>query len=360
MPHSPISQRLALAALATLLPGAVLAQSSTNSKLVDVTLVSSTANPPSVSNIYYLAALDRTFKKHGLDVHLQQSSGSPSSLAAIVSGKAEFASINLVTLANAAAEGIKAKIVVTGNFDFPGIILSQPEINSVKELEGKKMGASAIGSMDYTIPQAYLMHVGGVDFSKISWVATRQTSVTLQALGAGQIDAAWINVSSAVTVPTIAPKVKVLVSAADISKLAPNPGGTVVVTDKYASEHPDVVQNFVDAVIEGNRAMYQDEALSSNFPSSSIGCRESTPTIRRNFSIRPTGRHGSVNGGLVMRVTRSAVDSWKTDINPDRAKNPYFSKAEELVNTQFAAKTLGQILEVSSPNGALDDADWQH
>ncbi|HWG07352.1 MAG TPA: ABC transporter substrate-binding protein [Beijerinckiaceae bacterium] len=354
MPHSPINRRLALAALASLLPGAVLAQSSANSKLVDVTLVSSTANPPSVSNIYYLAALDRTFQKHGLNVHLQQSSGSPSSLAAIVSGKAEFASINLVTLANAAAEGIKARIIATGNFDFPGIIYAQPGINSVKDLEGKKMGAAAIGSMDYTIPQAYLMHVGGVDFSKISWVATRQTSVTLQALGAGQIDAAWINVSSAVSVPTIAPKIKVLVSAEDISKIAPNPGGTVVVTDKYASEHPDVVQNFVDAVIEGNRAMYQDEGFFDSV------VEHWMPGIytddQKKFLYTAYRPSWGVNGGLVMRVMRSAVESWKTDINPDRAKNPYFSKAEDLVNTQFAAKTLGQIGKF---DGALDDADWQ-
>ena len=50
-----------------------------------VTLVSSTVNPPSISNIYYLAAMDSAFRKRGLDVQLQQSSGSPSSLAAIVS-----------------------------------------------------------------------------------------------------------------------------------------------------------------------------------------------------------------------------------------------------------------------------------
>ena len=117
--------------------------------LTKVTLVSSTVNPPSISNIYYLAAIDGgAFAKHGLDVQLQQSSGSPSSLAAIVSGRAEFASIAVTTLANAAAEGVKAKMVVTGNFDFPGMMLSTQEIKSIKDLEGKRMGATAIGSME--------------------------------------------------------------------------------------------------------------------------------------------------------------------------------------------------------------------
>ena len=174
---------LVAAAMTALLPiGAASAQA----PRTKVTLVSSTVNPPSISNIYYLAALEGgAFTKHGLDVTLQQSSGSPSSLAAIVSGRAEFASIAVTTLANAAAEGVKAKMVVTGNFDFPGMILSTQEIKSIKDLEGKRMGATAIGSMEYTIANAtsYLKKQG-IDLSKIEWVATRQTPNTIQAMSA--------------------------------------------------------------------------------------------------------------------------------------------------------------------------------
>src|SRR5262245_65353544 len=181
MPHTT---RLAVAAaLACLVSSAAGAQ-----QVTKVTLVSSTVNPPSISNIYYLAAMDSAFRRHGLDVQLQQSSGSPSSLAAIVSGRAEFASIAVTTLANAAAEGVKAKMVVTGNFDFPGMILSTQRIQSVKDLEGKRMGASAIGSMEYTIARSY-MKKQGVDLAKIEWVATRQTSNTIQAMSVGQIAA---------------------------------------------------------------------------------------------------------------------------------------------------------------------------
>jgi ABC-type nitrate/sulfonate/bicarbonate transport system substrate-binding protein len=354
MHRSSIGRRITIAALASLLPAAVLAQTASNDKLVDVTLVSSTANPPSVSNIYYLAALDRTFRKHGFNVQLQQSSGSPSSLAAIVSGKAEFASINLTTLANAAAEGVKARIIATGNFDFPGVILSQPEIKSIKDLEGKKMGATAIGSMDYTIPQAYLVNAG-VDFSKITWAATRQASVTIQALSAHQIDAAWINVSEAVKALAVDPKLKVLVEAAAISKVAPNPGGTVVVTDKYASEHPDVIQNFVDAVIEANRALYQDKSFFDSVVEHWLPGIYSAD--QKQFLYTAYQPSWGVNGGLAMNVMRSAIEAWKTSINPGRAKNPYFSKAEDLVDTRFAGVTLGKLGKL---DGTLDEAEWLH
>ena len=158
--------------------------------------------------------MDISFKKHGLDVQLQQSSGSPSSLAAIVSGRAEFASIAVTTLANAAAEGVKAKMVVTGNFDFPGMILSTPDIKSTKDLEGKRMGATAIGSMDYTIATSYLKKQG-VDFPRSNGWRRGRSANTMQALPANQISAAWIVMSAAVTALKIHPQLKILVDAED-------------------------------------------------------------------------------------------------------------------------------------------------
>src|SRR5262245_51810632 len=245
--------RLAAAAAVCLFASTATAQQK-------VTLVSSTVNPPSISNIYYLAAMDSAFRKHGLDVQLQQSSGSPSSLAAIVSGRAEFASIAVTTLANAAAEGVKARMVVTGNFDFPGMILTTARITSPKDLEGKKMGATAIGSMEYTIARSYLKKQG-VDLSKIEWVATRQTSNTIQAMAVGQIDAAWIVMSSAVTALQLHPQLKILVDAETLAKVNPNPGGAVVITDRYAAQNGKTIEAMVAAVIDANRALYNDRAF---------------------------------------------------------------------------------------------------
>jgi ABC-type nitrate/sulfonate/bicarbonate transport system substrate-binding protein len=321
-------------------------------KLAPVTLVSSTVNPPSISNIYYLAALDHSFKKHGLDVHLQQSSGSPSSLAAIVSGKAEFASIAVTTLMNAAAEGVKAKMVVTGNFDFPGMILSTPDIKSPKDLEGKRMGATAIGSMDYTIAMTYLRS-RGVDVSKIQWVATRQSANSVQALAAGQISAAWITTSNAVKALKIHPQLKVLVDAETLSKLMPNPGGAVVVTDRYASQHGDLVQAMVTAVIEGNRELYKDrkffdKVVDKWFPK--IYSPQQKDLLYAAY--RPSW---GVNGGLPLKVMDTAYQHWKTVINPSRANNPNFSKIEQLMDTRYAQKALN---ELGVMKDALDTAEW--
>lgn len=317
-----------------------------------VTLVSSTVNPPSISNIYYLAAMAGAFRKHGLDVQLQQSSGSPSSLAAIVSGRAEFASIAVTTLANAAAEGVKARMVVTGNFDFPGMILSTARINSVKDLEGKRMGATAIGSMEYTIARSYLKKQG-VDLAKIDWVATRQTSNTIQAMAAGQIDAAWIVMSSAVTAIQLHPNLKILVDAGTLAKINPNPGGAVVVTDRYAAQNGPTIEAMVGAVIDANRSLYNDRGFFDTvvdkwFPN--IYNPEQKKLLYDAY--RPSW---GVNGGLPLPVMRAAFENWKTDVNPDRAKNPNFATVEELMDTRYAAKALAQLGVMKD---VLDTADW--
>jgi hypothetical protein len=62
-----------------------------------------------------------------------------------------------------------------------------------------------------------------------------------------------------------------------------------------------------------------------------------------------------VNGGMPLDVMRSALDNWKTDVNPDRANNPHFSKVEELMDTRFAAKVLGEIGVMPD---VLDTAEW--
>ena len=258
----------------------------------------------------------------------------------------------MTTLANAVAEGVKAKMVVTGNFDFPGMILSQPTIKSIKDLEGKRMGATAVGSMEYAIAQAYLVKEG-VDFSKISWVATRQTSNTVQALAAGQIDAAWMNTPAALPAMKMAPQLKILVDARTIAAASPNPGGAVVVTDRYAQQNPDTVQAFVDAVIEANRALYTDRpffdrVLDKWFP----GIYSAD---QRDILYDAHRASWGVNGGLPLGVMESALDNWKKNINPDKAKNPFFSKAEDLMDLRFARKSLARLGKFE---GALDAAEW--
>jgi ABC-type nitrate/sulfonate/bicarbonate transport system substrate-binding protein len=269
-----------------------------------------------------------------------------------MSGKAEFASVNLNTLANAAAEGVKAKIVAAGNFDFPGLILSRPEITAPKMLEGKKMAASALGSIEYTVARAWMAN-SGVDFNKVDWVSTRQTTATIQVLTNGQVAAAWLNMASAVSALAMAPNLHILANAETLAKTAPTTGGIIVVTDRFAQQNPALIQSFVEAIIEGNRMLYKDKAF---FDTTVEKWMPGVYTAEQKQLLYDAYRPSwGVNGGLNLKVMGEVLAGWKSDVNPDRANNPNFSKIEDLVDTRFARAALGKL---GVYDGALDDAAW--
>jgi ABC-type nitrate/sulfonate/bicarbonate transport system substrate-binding protein len=318
-----------------------------------VTLVGSTVNPPSVTNIYYLAATTGGFfKKYGIDLEMQQSTGSPTSLAAVVSGKAQFASINMITLANAAAEGIAAKVVVTGNFDTPGILLGRPTLGSIKDLEGHIMGASAIGSSEYNVPRGYLIK-HGVDVDKIQWASTGSEHNTVEAVLVGRVDAAWLHAAESLTVFQRMPDVKVLVDTAAFSKEVPSTGGIVVVTDAYAKTNPNVVAAFTKAVIEGNRKLYQERSFFDQVVEQWLpGVYSASQKDILYGALRPSW---GVNGGLMTSVLGDTLDTWKTAVNPKKAVNPYFSQITDLMDTTFVKSALDNL---GVFDGALDTAPW--
>jgi hypothetical protein len=108
-------------------------------------------------------------------------------------------------------------------------------------------------------------------------------------------------------------------------------------------------------VIEANRDLYKDKSVFDAVVEHWLP-GVYTPQ-QKQFLYTAYQPSWGVNGGLAMNVMRAAMQSWRTDVNPDRAKNPYFSKVEDLIDTHFAAATLGKLGKL---DGTLDDAEWLH
>ena len=325
---------------------------SSGSKLVSVTLLSSAFDPPAVQSFWYIGALDGIFQAHGLDVHPQQSPGSPASIAAVVSGKAQFASVNLNTFASAAAQGLPAKGVMIGNFDTPGAVLSNADIHNVSDLATGTIATASLGSQEYTIVSSYL-RIKGIDTSKVQWVATSGSANSLQALIAHRVDAAWFDMTTVLKALDMDPKLKILISPEELSQNTPIGTGLVVVTNAYAAAHPDVVENFVAASIESCRKLVQDKSYFMAIANKWLpGIYRQDQLDQLYEAYRPA--YG-VNGGILLSVLADSLEQWKRTINPTAAHNPYFSSIDQIVDTKFIANSLKKL---GVAPDSRDDAAW--
>src|SRR5436853_526708 len=140
---------------------------------------------------YEVARTAGHFKKHGLDVELVYTRGGNAAMQALVGGAVDYAATALDVAIQAYAN-VGAKIrrfAVTGRLPLFAVVTapqSADKVRSIKDLEGKTVGVSALGNADHALT-LYLLKQAGADRSKVEF-ATMGVNL-LEALRQGQIDA---------------------------------------------------------------------------------------------------------------------------------------------------------------------------
>lgn len=140
---------------------------------------------------YEVARTAGHFKKHGLDVELVYTRGGNAAMQALVGGAVDYAATALDVAIQAYAN-VGAQIrrfAVTGRLPLFAVVTAPgtaDKIRSMKDLEGKTVGVSALGNADHALT-LYLLKQAGGDASKVQF-ATMGVNL-LEALRQGQIDA---------------------------------------------------------------------------------------------------------------------------------------------------------------------------
>jgi NitT/TauT family transport system substrate-binding protein len=142
------------------------------------------------------------FDKVGLNVDLVDLKGGSDALKAVLGGSADVVSGYFDHCVNLAAK--KQELVSFVVYDrFPGLVLvvspsHNGEINSIKDLAGKKVGVSAPGSStDFFLK--YLLKKNGLDPASAAVIGVGLGATAVAAMEQGQIDAA-VMLDPAVTV----------------------------------------------------------------------------------------------------------------------------------------------------------------
>src|SRR5918912_1691282 len=119
---------------------------------------------------YEVARSSGHFKNHGLDVELVYTRGGSAAMQALVGGAVDYAATALDVAIQAYAN-VGAQIrrfAVTGRLPLFAVVTAPgtaDRIKSIKDLEGKTVGVSALGNADHALT-LYLLQQAGGDASK--------------------------------------------------------------------------------------------------------------------------------------------------------------------------------------------------
>lgn len=140
---------------------------------------------------YEVARSAGHFKNHGLDVQLVYTRGGNAAIQALVGGAVDYAAsaldVAIQAYANVGAD--IRRFAVTGRLPLFAVVTAPntaSQIQSIKDLEGRTVGVSALGNADHALT-LYLLKQAGADAQKVQF-ATMGVNL-LEALRQGQIEA---------------------------------------------------------------------------------------------------------------------------------------------------------------------------
>ena len=139
---------------------------------------------------YEVARSAGHFKNHGLDVQLVYTRGGNAAIQALVGSAVDYAatSLDVAIQAYANAGASIRRFAVTGRLPLFAVVTAPKtasQIQSIKDLEGRTVGVTALGTADHALT-LYLLKQAGADAKKVQF-ATMGVNL-LEALRQNQID----------------------------------------------------------------------------------------------------------------------------------------------------------------------------
>lgn len=195
------------------------------------------------------------FLKHGLDVDLNLIDGGSKSMAALLGGSVDIAQLGGTETMSAAAGGGDVVCVALFVPVSPWTLLGPASYTSPNDLKGKTVGvASRGGSAEVATVQALAKL--GLKASDVTIQAAGSTANLTAALLAGQFYAGPGHPPD--TAKLFAAGFKVIVDLAK-ERIPATDNGTIV-TSKYLAGHRDVVQRYIDSLVEAVATMKKNKA----------------------------------------------------------------------------------------------------
>ncbi|HEV8719843.1 MAG TPA: ABC transporter substrate-binding protein [Candidatus Binatia bacterium] len=212
----------------------------------------------STTSMPFFVAKERGFfREEGLDVELIVMQAIQT-IQATLGNSTQFASATGSAVSSAVrGADIKVILAVTDRPSFDLIV--QPNITSVQQLRGKKIGTGGVGSLAEILARR-ILEVNGVRPEEVTILATGPSHVTYLSLKAKVIDAAPLQMPLTFTAQDEG--FRKLVDAGDVYRAVQ---GGLATTKTMLSEQPELVTKVVRAMMRAIRLIKSDRKYGIEF-----------------------------------------------------------------------------------------------
>jgi len=264
------------------------------------------------------------FQKHGIELDPNFTRDGQTAMTALISGQMPFVTLADPSVTTSALQGAEGEWVAV-NVHSPHLVMySQPEINSVEDLKGRKIGVTTLGALTALMAQQIVKQHGMDPKKDVEIVAVGGGPEALAAIASGQI-------AAMVTAPeNPAPGKKVLVDLTTAGYPFPQAG--LVTTKSMAKKDPQLVQDMVQSFAESTQRFKTDRALSEKVLASVLKeTLKNDTAVQKNYD----GTAGAVSVDVVPKATEiQSVLDLLAPTNP-KAQS---AKPQDFFDDTFAKK----------------------
>ena len=196
------------------------------------------------------------FAQHNLSVDVQMIAGGPQSLAAVLSGQAQVDQVGGSEVMGAVASGADLVAVATLMPVLPYKLYARAGINTPADLKGKKIDVVNFGG---TLEVGYRLifpKLGLNPDADVTFVPTGTHQNGTAALITGAVDARLDNPPASIELEKAG-----IHSILDVAAMGlPSASTVVVFTRPYLEQHRDVVQAYVDSLVQAIARLKTDQS----------------------------------------------------------------------------------------------------
>jgi NitT/TauT family transport system substrate-binding protein len=203
----------------------------------------------------WLAKDSGIFEKHGLDAEFQTLTDA-NSVAAILSGAIQFTPTGASQAVLASSSGADLVILAVKIRTFPWKFYARPEIKTIEDMRGKKVGITAAGAPYDVGLRMVLPRVGLQPDKDVTFVSAGSIPNVTAALISGALEGTALVVGPD-SLKAESQGMRVLFDFADLKASYPLSG--ITVQRSYMNANPAIVQEYVDSIVEAIALVKRDK-----------------------------------------------------------------------------------------------------